>query len=287
MSLWGKIKRGTEKAKRKAEDAAREAKHETEKAVEEAKRQSEKLAKKAVDEAERKLIVGVIDDVRKLADGAKHKIDDAVNSGMRDIKRAADEVPGRIDTAITEQLPKAMKEAFAKQLPRIITQEIPKVAVQVIKDTPDEFHKFAGELQQALTGPGLRTAKLLIQATYRELEKATQAEPELVADLDAIGLGIRLGLVKASFSKGYARMDLIVGVLDRYIENPPKFRRRDVRDFLTALGPNSLRFVGSAKANIVIFGSSLMEIETDISGIPFRLGIRAVDAVLETAGVPE
>ena len=76
-------------------------------------------------------------------------------------------------------------------------------------------------------------------------------------------------------------------MLDRYIADPPEFRRREIREFLTALGPTSLQFVGSAKANIVCVGSSVMEIEVDVDGIPFRLGIKAVDEILKQAGVPE
>ena len=105
--------------------------------------------------------------------------------------------------------------------------------------------------------------------------------------LDAIGGGIRVGLIKAEFSGYFTRMDLIVGVLDRYIKSPPAFRRKDVREFMAALGPTSIQFTGSVKANIICVGSSVMEIEADVSSIPFRLGIRAVDEILKAAGVPE
>ena len=186
-----------------------------------------------------------------------------------------------------KKLPDMMEEIFVEKIPEIFTKQAPKIAEKIVKEIADETLEFASDLQQALSGPGLRMVKKIVGTTHNELTRLTKEEPELVEDLDSISCGIRIGLIKASFSNFFARSDILVDVLDRYIKSPPKFRRSEVRAFLTALGPTSLQFVGSAKANLVCVGSSVMEIEADVDGIPFRLGIKMVDEILKQAGVPE
>ena len=65
------------------------------------------------------------------------------------------------------------------------------------------FWKFAGELQKALSGPGLRIAKKIVHSAHSEFTRLTEEEPELVEDLDSIGGGLRVGLIKAQFSGFY------------------------------------------------------------------------------------
>ena len=322
--VWNPIseaKKAARKTKKAAERAAREAKRtaeraarKAEQAAKDAAKKAERLAAKATDEIKRQ-VMSIIDDARKLANKAKdeitkvakdaeNKITAAASTAERKItaageaiERRATSVLGEIDKAgsaavskvegVADQIPAKVEEAITETLPDLVTKQAPRLAVKVIREGSHGALEFAGELQGALSGPGLRAIRAMVHTAHSKLTSLTAAEPELVEDLDAIGGGVRVGLIKAEFSGYYSRMGIIVGVLDRYIAHPPTFRRREVREFMTALGPTSLAFTGSLKANIVCVGSSVMEIEADVNSIPFRLGIRAVDEVLKAAGVPE
>ena len=245
----------------------------------------------------------VEDTAHKVEDGVK-KVGREAESGVRKVAKETEDafakklpqlveqeigkkLPHALEDVFAKKLPKIMEETFAEKLPDLVTKQAPRLAVKIVKEGTSEALKFASELQSALSGPGLRAIRSLVRTTHNKLTELTEKEPELVEDLNAIGGGIRVGLIKAEFSGYFTRMGIIVGVLDRYIANPPTFRRREVREFMTALGPTSIQFTGSVKANIICVGSSVMEIEADINGIPFRLGIRAVDEILKAAGVPE
>ena len=304
-----KAKHDLNKAKDKIEDTAQDAgkaidktankaAQESERIARDAAKKAEKLAERLADEAKGEAM-SLIDDIKDLKKKAKGEIEGVLSKAKTEIESTANKAVGKVENTLAEKLPAALEKAFAEKLPDmmeevfveklpdLITKQAPRLAEKIVKEGAGDAFKFAGELQKAVSGPGLRVVRSIIHTSHTELTKLTENEPELVEDLDSIGGGIRIGLVKAQFSGFYSRMGIIVGVLDRYIEHPPEFRRREIRDFLTALGPTSLQFVGSAKANIVCVGSSIMEIEGDVDGIPFRLGIRAVDEILKAAGVPE
>lgn len=262
-----------------------------------------KKAKKAVESEARKAVDTILKPAadkgrREVYEGSKwarNKVHEVQNEAENSVRRTGQEVresikkdiPGILEDAVTEQLPKLLDEAITEKLPELLVDDLPRLASQVLEDNVDELKQFAGELQKAIGRPGLQLTKTLIEKSHQEFERISQEDPELAKDLDSIGFNIRLGLVKAVYDQGYTRMAIVSETLDRYIKEPPEFNRKSVRDFLTVLGPSSLQFLGSAKANVFVFGSSIMEIAVDINKVPFRLGIRAVDGILAAAGVPE
>ena len=292
MSIIDKVRKKAEQLNRKARQVAEKAKHETERKVREAARAAQKAADEAAKlakESENKLeheLMDVLKDIKRLAKDAEHQASEA--------KRILEAVPDKVNYELTKQLPRIIEQAASKveiavteKLPDLLTKQAPKMAASIADTALDNASEFAAEFAQAITKPALRMAKTLISASAKGLRDAAGDEPELVADLNAVGGYIRLGMIRAEFRGGVQRLTVLAAVLDKYASSPPKFRRSDVRLFLRALGPDSLKFIGSVKGNIVVVGTSLFEGEAGVNAIPFRLGIRAVDEVLRAAGVPE
>ena len=112
-------------------------------------------------------------------------------------------------------------------------------------------------------------------------------EPELVEFLDSPGFGVTLGPISMSWAGMYARAETILGVFDRWIDSPPDWSRRDIRELLTSFGPDSIDVDIDLSVNIVVVGSKALAIGGNVPSIPFPLAVYLLDKILEAAGVPE
>ena len=199
----------------------------------------------------------------------------------------ADKLPSALEEVFADKLPDAIELVFAEKLPEFVTKQAPKIAVNLAGDGLNVAKQVAGEVQGAITGPGLTAAKTVLQTTYGFMVDVDEDAPELVEFLDKPGFGTTLGPMHMGWTGMYTRAETILGVFDRWIESPPKWSRRDIRELLTSFGPDEIDFDIDVSVNIVVVGSKVLAIGGDVPSIPFPLAVYGLDKLLEAAGVPE
>ena len=89
-----------------------------------------------------------------------------------------------------------------------------------------------------------------------------------------------------SFNGFYSRSEELLDALDRFVGQPPAFRRKPVLELVEALGPTTLDFGASIEFALVV-GSQELGVGGKLKSVPLALGTEIADLVLKELGVPE
>ena len=89
-----------------------------------------------------------------------------------------------------------------------------------------------------------------------------------------------------SFNGFYSRSEELLETLDRFVGQPPAFRRKPVLELVEALGPTTLDFGASVEFALVV-GSQELGVGGKLKSVPLALGTEIADLVLAELGVPE
>ena len=110
-------------------------------------------------------------------------------------------------------------------------------------------------LAAAVTKEGLKAVQSVVKTTHRELEKLESNKPDLVGAINNLGGQLEIGPITLSYANFYSRTELVAGVLDTYINQPPEFRRGPIIDMVRALGPDSIDMGISVQVVALVVGS--------------------------------
>ena len=190
----------------------------------------------------------------------RHEVEEGVLKVAREaedeLKSAADEI----------------EETFTEELPEMLEEEMKKVIAT---------------LAEAVTKEGLRKIRTVVHSTHAKLSELSESKPNLVSEIDKLSGYIEIGPIKLNYSGFYARAGQISSVLDTYINNPPKFRRKPILDMVLALGPTSVNMGLSIQVVALVVGSKELGVGGGIGDIRLALFAEIGDLILEKMGVPE
>lgn len=260
------IERGGKQAINAIEDTGKQAVKAVDSVADQSIDEIERLAKDVGGTIERE-IMGVIDDVKDLANKAKREIESAANVATKEIEGVASTVKREIE----EEGKKVLRSVEGE------FEKIPDMAEDAVKSAIDHLAK-------AITSEGLKVIRDVVKSTKSMLD--SERGLEYSDTLDMIGFNVQLGPVTLEYANFYTRADLITDCLDVWINEPPTFRRKPLLDLITALAPDSVDLGVDFEFAFGI-GSDALGVGVGLSSFPTKLFILIGDDILKSLGVPE
>ena len=247
-------KKSWKKAGDKIEHTAKKAGDAIEGTAKDAGKEIDKLAKQAEECG-----MSAIDDIKNLAGKTKKEIEGTANKVKKDIERCADNAK----------------------------KDIQKEVKNLDQKAQDAMEAALSNLGKILTKEGLKQVRRMVKETHNALEKLENDKPGLINAINELGGKVEIGPLTLSYANFYERTELVVGVLDIYINKPPKLRRKPILDMVRALGPDSIDTGISVQAVALVVGSKELGVGGGINDISLDLFIELGDVILEAMGVPE
>ena len=298
MGLRSWVKRKSRKAKRDFEKAGREIDRTGKQAVNAVERDTkqavtdvDRIANQSIDEIERAAkqaghaiegeIMGVIDDVRNLANRAKNEIEGVANKAKNEIEGAATSARRGVYSAGDE-----VKDAFAKELPSLAEKAFDETKDAFEKELPALLEKCLSDLVSEGIKPALKAQAKIARNFADGMDSVAERAPNLVDEINQVGFDVELKVnveINLEYANFWTRAREVAGILDRYGNDGIALRRRDILGFITAMGPDSINLGGGAS----------MSLGLDIGGvakaksISLALFVELADYVMQEMGVPE
>ena len=298
MGLRSWVKRKARKAKRaadKAVDAVESTGKQAVQAVERDTKQAvtdvDRIANQSIDEIERAAkqaghaiegeIMGVIDDVRNLANRAKNDIEGVANKAKNEIEGAATSARQGVYSAGDE-----VKDAFAKELPALAEKAFDETKDAFEKELPALLEKCLSDLVSEGIKPALKAQAKIARNFADGMDSVAERAPALVDEINQVGFDVELKVnveINLEYANFWTRAREVAGILDRYGNDGIALRRRDILGFITAMGPDRINLGGGAS----------MSLGLDIGGvakaksISLALFVELADFVMQEMGVPE
>ena len=228
-----------------------------------------------------------INQVQGAANSAKHGIEDTANSAKHGIEAAANDGRHGIEAAANSA--KHGIEDTATAAKHDITD-----AAQKVQDTAEKLPGMAAaavqtaveELVEAFSAAGLRRFRSTVKAAKRKLDALHSSKPELIGEIDQVGVYLQLGPLTLTWEEFYSRAEHVIGSLDEFVSSPPGFHRRPVLDLIRGIGPTSIDAGISVQFALVV-GSDELGVGGGLNGLRLALFLEVGDVVLEELGVPE
>ena len=178
-----------------------------------------------------------------------------------------------------EQLPEVI-ESKAEQAAHKVYQEIREEAEDLVDDV-------VGSLGEALARKGLEEFRELVGGTRDALEAKREKRPDLIDEIDNMSVYLELGPVTMTWEGFYTRAEQVAIILDHYVDNPPAIRRKDILEFIAAVGPTSVDAGLSIQAALLVVSSKELSIGGGLGEIRLALFLELGDAIMDALGVPE
>lgn len=186
---------------------------------------------------------------------AEGTLDTALSKGLATIK----EEVGKVDDAVGDAI---------KGLPEKIKQELEEAAGKALDGAISHAHTYVSSLND-------------------KLFEAKQKRPDLIEDINKVGFGFGIGPVKMSFSNFENRGVQLTDALDDLTKKKITFTRKDIKEVITALGPDDVSIGGSVNLAALIVESDALGVDFEVTGISSKLIADLIDDALERLGVPE
>ena len=267
MGLRNWFKKTSRKAGQAIEDTANKAGDAIQDTADDALHQGQDLARQADKEVE-KQIMSILDDVKDAANKSKNEIQGLAQKAKSDIEAEANQAKSSIQSAATQA-----------------EQQVAATGKKVVGEVGDALKDALAALEQAVAREGLRKSRDLVSTARDKLAELRQRDKALVAAIDKVGFTLNIGPITLSYLSFYARSEDLVTALDRFVSEPPAFRRGPVLAMVTALGPTSINIGASVQFALVI-GSNELGVGAKLKDIPLALGTELADVVMEKLGVP-
>ena len=210
---------------------------------------------------------------RQVEDGVK-KVGNEVESGIKTVGHEVEDSVKKVAHEAEDGLKKAaheIEETFEERLPDLVE---------------DALENVLNELARAVTKEGLKAIRSIVHAADRDLTKLKEDKPGLVGAIDNLGFSMEIGPITLAYSGFYTRIDDIAEVLDRYVNEPPEFRREPIIQMIGALGPDTVDLGASVQVMALVVGSKELGIGGSLDTISIELFEEIADAILEELGVP-
>ena len=228
-----------------------------------------------------KAINAVRDGALKKVWDLRHQTWDAVQAWKGDIAKAGHSAEGLVTGAAhkaQEELETAGREAH----------DGIKAAVAAIPDHAEAAVAHAmSALAEAVTEHGLALVRGVVATTHEQLNKLAASKPGLVDAINDLGGSLEIGPITLEYTNFYTRTELVAGVLDQYINEPPELRRGPIIDMVRALGPDNINLGVSVQVVALVVGSKELGVGGGLNDISIDLFAEIGDVILEAMGVPE
>ena len=245
------------------------------------------LDKKSWEREIRKMGDGVKREINKVGDGIKRdlqRIEGDVKKEGRNIYGMAGDLKGQINKVGSDaekqiksagsEVDSALREA-GREIDKTFEDRIPEIAQKAIR-----------EFASAVTKQGLKKFRNMVRAAHESMQQIADRRPDLVDALDQPGVTFKLGPLTLEWSGFYSRAEGLVAVLDKFVANPPKFRRGPLIRLVESIGPDTIDAGVSIELSFVV-GSNELGIGGELSSIPLALFTELGDVALDKLGVPE
>ena len=309
MGLRSWVKRKSRKAKRDFAKAGREIDRTGKRAVNDVERDTkraakdfDRLASQSIDEIERAAkqaghamegeIMGVIDDVKDLANTVKGEIEGVANKAKGEIEGVANKAKGEIvDTANAAKqgvysAGDEVKDAFAKELPALAEKAFDETRDAFEKQLPELLQKCLSDLVSEGIKPALKAQAKIARDFADGMDHVVERSPDLVDAINTLGFEVELKVnveMTLEYANFWTRAREVAGILDRYGNDGIALRRRDILGFIVAVGPDSVSFGGGASFSLGLDIGGVAKAKS----IPLALFLELADYVMQEAGVPE
>ena len=191
----------------------------------------------------------------------------------KQIRQVGGDVEGRIENAGRE-VDGAIRTA-GREIDKTFEDRIPEIAQKAIR-----------EFASAVTKQGLKKFRNMVRAAHESMQQIADRRPDLVDALDQPGVTFKLGPLTLEWSGFYSRAEGLVAVLDKFVANPPKFRRGPLIQLVESIGPDTIDAGISIELSFVV-GSNELGVGGELSSIPLALFTELGDVALDKLGVPE
>ena len=190
-------------------------------------------------------------EIKKLVDKAKRGINSAADDARKGVRQAGKEV----------------QDSFKKELPNILEKLIADLASEALK-------------------PALKAQAKLAHDFADGMDHVAKTAPALIPEINKVGFDVELKVnveLNLEYENFWTRAREVAGILDRYGNKGVKLRRRDIRGFITALGPDIIGFGGGASFSLGLDIGGVAKAK----GISLPLFVELADYVMKEAGIPE
>ena len=206
----------------------------------------------------------------------KGEIEDVAHKAKGELEHVGEEAKGELQHLANEA--RGEIEEVAKKA----KGELEEVA----EDARDLVEAALQELAKAVTREGLKKLRGAVKTAAGKMEDLARDKPRLVESIDACGFELNLGPLTLEYDGFYSRSEELLDALDRFVGQPPAFRRKPVLELVEALGPTTLDFGASIEFALVV-GSQELGVGGKLKSVPLALGTEIADLVLKELGVPE
>lgn len=214
--------------------------------------------------------------IESLGSKVKKEVEGVGKKAIKEVEGAADKVADEIE-GVGKAAVSEIEEA---------AQDAKKVAEETVGDVEEWVEDKLEELAEALCSTALAQVASLLHTMHAEMEKLEKDRPELVDSINALGNTLQLGPLTLQWSGFYGRAENILGVLDKYANEPPAFRRGDIIEMIRALGPDSID-PGIDISFALGVGSKSLGVGGGFSDIQLDLFLELADVIMDELGVPE
>ena len=242
---------------------------------------------KSIERSIKRGINSLGDDVKRgvnsVGNDVKNGVRSAGNSVKSEVVKAGHAIEREIEEAATTVKRHTVDEIEA--LAKKAKTEIEDLAEEAEDRAEEAIQMVLRELQKALTAEGLRKIRGIVHAAHRKLNSIRSSQPEYIGYVDAQGFKLKLGPATLVYENFYARAEALSSALDRFVNEPPTFRRGPIIDLINGLAPTSVDLGISVELSFVV-GSNELGFGGELPAIPMALVTHIADDILEEIGVP-
>lgn len=224
------------------------------------------------------------------------RLESKVNGAISDVKRAQDRIQDGANKYkwLYDNFDRKVRnvtDGVLSELPSQIEEQAEKTARRVFDEMRDEIGDMVEDEVAAfaayLSKQGIEEFRSLVNETKKGLDSLRESRPALVEEIDNLSVYLELGPCTLTWEGFYTRAEQLSGILDYYVENPPTFRRKDVLDFIAAVGPTSIDSGISVQAAFLVASSKELSVGAGLGEIRLALFLELGDLILDELGVPE
>ena len=247
--------------------------------------------------------------VESAGNQAKNSIRDIGNQGISEITGAVNQAESTISNASGKALKEVTdfgEDAIGKVegagksvigdiegAGKSVIGDVEGVALTVkneVNDIATDIEHFVEEkldaLVAAIVSEALEALCRALKTGHREMSRLEKNKPELIGEINSVSQTIQLGPITLKYLNFYTRVEGVLGVLDGYVNEPPRFHRSDIIAMIQALGPDTVDF-GIDVSFALVIGSKSLGLGGGMGAIGMGLFTEIADTVLKEMGVPE
>ena len=218
--------------------------------------------------------------VREIEQGADKAKRSAVDGIQKEGNRAVNDVRGKGRWYISEV------EKGGKQAVTAVSDAERTAITAIEREAIPAMERAILALASEGMKPALKAAARTAHQAADGMDYVADNYPALTKELDKIGFNLKLKVnveITLRYKNFYTRGHEVAGILDRYANDGLKLRRRDIRGFIVALGPDVIDFGGGAS---LAFGLDVGAV-LNLMDLTLPVFVELADFVMKEMGVPE